>query len=377
MKAKANIKKIALAITLGFSLFATGHNVIHANSAFVYYPNSSEGTANFYEYSPYNQYEINTKVGYITDIQLRPNETVQKIATGNSVQWLVDTDTVSNTQHVYIKPITSNIKTNLIINTNQRSYRLIVNAGDEMEYVVAWKYPKEDYEDKLKHEALELQKMQAENERIEKLANQVYNKDYEVTQNKNVKQSFIPKNIFDNGDKTYIELSKETQDNMPIIYYFDEWDKKKLQLVNYRLKGKFLEIDKIMNNMKLVFSQKSYLVIQRKHVDNTVPAPNTIDISHSVDPLELNKAFSEQAQDVPIQNGYVSIKERLRQLRMQEAKDFIKETNQQQQLSDENLDTMINKLESEISEVDPSTQEQQKPEEGSPAVAKFIAENYK
>ena len=60
------------------------------NSPFVYTPDYSDGTANVYTYEPYSQYEINTVVGFVTDIQLRQNEKVTKIATGDSVQWLVD-----------------------------------------------------------------------------------------------------------------------------------------------------------------------------------------------------------------------------------------------------------------------------------------------
>lgn len=49
------------------------------NSPFVYTPDYSDGTANVYTYEPYSQYEINTVVGFVTDIQLRQNEKLQKL----------------------------------------------------------------------------------------------------------------------------------------------------------------------------------------------------------------------------------------------------------------------------------------------------------
>lgn len=40
----------------------------------VYYPTYTDGTAHVYTYNPWKQYEINTKVGFVTDIQLRKGE---------------------------------------------------------------------------------------------------------------------------------------------------------------------------------------------------------------------------------------------------------------------------------------------------------------
>ena len=83
-------------------------------------PVSKDGTAVVYEYSPVNQFLVNARLGYVTDIELKPGEEVQKIASGNTVQWSVEKDSVAGTSHVYIKP-SSQSATNFIINTNQRS----------------------------------------------------------------------------------------------------------------------------------------------------------------------------------------------------------------------------------------------------------------
>lgn len=343
------------------------------NSPFVYTPDYSDGTANVYTYEPYSQYEINTVVGFVTDIQLRQNEKVTKIATGDSVQWLVDTDFVSGTQHVYIKPTVNGLKTNLIINTDRRSYRLIVNAGQEMEYVVLWTYPKDDFEEAQQEKAAALKDLQDGVNRYNKLVSEKHNNNYKVTKNKNVKRSYLPLSIFDNGEKTYIELPEENRENMPVVYYFDEWDKGKLQLVNYRLRGNYLEIDKVMHNIKLVYSQNSYLLINKKDVDNDIPSPGKINVSDGIDVNSLYNSLSNSEKLLPVESFYIPLKERIKDVKMQEAKDFIKET-QQQELSNEDLDGMIAKLEGELQgspDVPPDSKDG-----SSESVQRFIDENY-
>lgn len=115
---------------------------------YVYYPTSTSGSTNIYTYNPDSQYEICTRVGYTTDLQLRPGETVEGIAAGNTTQWSVDTAEVAGVWHVYVKPLADGLTTNFLINTDQRTYRLIVTSGDTMEYSVRWAYPVEDEQDR-------------------------------------------------------------------------------------------------------------------------------------------------------------------------------------------------------------------------------------
>ncbi len=47
---------------------------------------------------------------------------------------------VSNVQHVYIKPIEKDIKTNIIINTNHHSYRIKVVSGEDYDPLVTFQF---------------------------------------------------------------------------------------------------------------------------------------------------------------------------------------------------------------------------------------------
>lgn len=319
------MKKI-LPLTLAGLVMLLNSNSVLADG-YVYDPDRQVGSASIYTYDRANQYYIDTKVGYITDFELRPGETVQKIATGNSTQWAVDLDQIANIQHVYIKPLVYGTRTNIIVNTNFRSYRLVVSEGDDVEYFIKFSYPEEEAAEKRQNFRNALNKLRADYQQGQNALNaaEQINKNYSCTKNKNVIEKYIPTSVFDNGQKTYIEIRKENQDNMPTLYYFDEWDKKKLQLVNYRLKGNFLEVDKVMNNIKLVYSQTAYLVFQKSE-DEKIPAADQIEVNRknkAALSVAAAKAGAKQAQVVTMEKEYVSLKERQRQKRLDEQKEIL------------------------------------------------------
>lgn len=316
-------KRLVVLAALG-SIF-TLPNVVHAQEGVVYNPTYRDGSAHVYTYNPWVQFEINAQVGRLLDIQLRPNETLQKIASGNTTQWVIDTDEVAGIHHVYIKPMVSGIKTNFIINTSERSYRLIVNSVSDGEYIVLWTYPKEDAEDNARLQEEAIKREQEEAERWQAISNMHYDNNFKVIKNKNVQSQYIPKTVFTDGAKTYIELTDAIKDNMPTVFYFDDWDKSKVQLVNYRLKGNVMEIDKIMSQFKIVYSQQSYLVVSKIEDKKVIPKANEI-VFGSVDSNTVYKATTLQQDAIPMQTEFISLKERMHKKKIEETKAFIKDT---------------------------------------------------
>ncbi len=378
-----NLKKILLVGILesGIMFFPS---ISSAQDGIVDYPAYTDGSAQIFEYNPYQQYEIYTRVGYVTDIQLRPGEEVQKIATGNSTQWAVDTDFVAGIEHVYLKSLAPGLRTNIIINTSQRSYRLIANStNDNIGYIVIWSYPKEDYEEGMR-ESNARWKKQIENERrLQKIYSTTYDRSYIVKKNKDVKKDYIPLAVFDDGVKTYVELSKKNIDNMPVFYYFDEYDKKKLQLINYRLKNGIIELDKVMHNMKIAFSQKSYLIIERGSSKHTIPNPKDIYLGK----VNMDKIYSMddwQASEVPLTDSYVTLKEREKAEKMNQMKELLRESRpndsvrEPSSFSEADIDRAIEKLESEIRAEETSrSSSNQQPADSDPAIQLEIQEIYK
>lgn len=308
-------------------------------AGYVYYPTSTSGSTNIYTYSPDTQYEICTRVGYTTDLQLRPGETVEGIASGNTTQWSVATSEVAGIWHVYVKPLADGLTTNFLINTDQRTYRLIVTSGDTMEYSVRWAYPVEDEQDRLAGLAARTAAAKkAAQEAAEAAANAGHiNTNYKVVKNKNVIDIYLPKSVFDNGEKTYIEISEMNKQNFPTVYYYDEYDKSKLQLVNYRLKGNFLEIDKVMDQIKLQYSQKSYLLIERTNTNRDVPSPDEIQLNQtSKEDLSLRSSAARhlQASSVEVTENPVSYKEQQQQKRDERRSRLMREAAALQNVND-------------------------------------------
>lgn len=368
-------KKLKYSVVLScmISTFLVGSTFAHdTEDGVTYYPSYSDNTANVYNYNKYKQFEINTKVGYVTDVQLRPGEVVQKIASGNTTQWQVDVDIIDGVQHVYIKPMVSGIRTNMIINTDQRSYRFLVNSTDEMEYVVVFNFAELDREAQLKAEAEALAAQQARLDNLKRLQNTHFNTNYKVIKTKNVKTVYVPKNIFDDGQKTYIEVSDlALRDNLPLVYSYDDWEKGKLQLVNYRLKNNVIEIDKVVNKMRVMFSQNSYFDVQNKNTEYKNTSPGNIQFKGQPATTLYNADTVNPTEQVSYHDTFVSLNERNRQARMQEYKDL-------QGGSMDKLDDLINQVEDSIKtdakSLNPNAQQSQ--QDNDPKVQQFIQTTY-
>lgn len=102
-----------------------------------------------FSYSPGALYQIYAAPGQITDIALEPGEQLigsGPVAAGDTVRWVVgDTESGSGDTrrvHIMVKPTRPSIETNLVVNTDRRTY-LIELRAKEKPYMpsVAWFYP--------------------------------------------------------------------------------------------------------------------------------------------------------------------------------------------------------------------------------------------
>ena len=74
---------------------------------------------------------INCAPFFVCDITLEPGESIQNVAVGDSVRWILSPATSGNagdTPHILIKPTDVNLTTNLIVTTNRRSYSLNLHS---------------------------------------------------------------------------------------------------------------------------------------------------------------------------------------------------------------------------------------------------------
>jgi P-type conjugative transfer protein TrbG len=74
---------------------------------------------------------INCAPFFVCDITLEPGESIQNVAVGDSVRWILSPATSGNagdTPHILIKPTDVNLETNLVVTTNRRSYYLNLHS---------------------------------------------------------------------------------------------------------------------------------------------------------------------------------------------------------------------------------------------------------
>lgn len=90
-----------------------------------------EGYVNAIQVWPFTDgalYQIYAAVGRVTVVSLQPGEELVTVAAGDTVRWIVgDTSSGSGADlrvNVLVKPIRSDLKTNLVITTSRRTYLL-------------------------------------------------------------------------------------------------------------------------------------------------------------------------------------------------------------------------------------------------------------
>ena len=97
-------------------------------------------------------YQVYTAPGQITDIALQPGERLVgagPVAAGDTVRWIIG-DTTSGVGaaeqvHILIKPTRADLKTNMLINTDRRTYHIELRASTSTYMAsVSWTYPQDE-----------------------------------------------------------------------------------------------------------------------------------------------------------------------------------------------------------------------------------------
>ena len=191
-----------------------------------------------FPYSPGALYQIYAAPGQITDIALEPGEQLTgsgPLAAGDTVRWIVgDTESGNGDTrrvHIMVKPTRPAIETNLVVNTDRRTY-LIELRSREKPYMpsVAWFYP-EDRSGRSK--ALPPTPV------IPEVEQRRYR--YVIEGDS---PPWRPVNAYDDGRKVYIEFSPGIgQGEMPPLFVIGQDGKP--ELVNYRAYKNVLIVDRL------------------------------------------------------------------------------------------------------------------------------------
>lgn len=194
--------------------------------------------AQIYAYSPGALYQIYAAPGQITDIALEEGEQLTgsgPIAAGDTVRWVVgDTESGNGDTrrvHILVKPTRASIETNLVVNTDRRTY-LIELRSRERPYMpsVAWYYPEAAREGS---RSVALKPFLPDPaQRVSRYAIEGDNPPWR------------PLAAYDDGRKVYVEFPKGiVQGEMPPLFVIGPDGK--TELVNYRAYGNVLIVDRL------------------------------------------------------------------------------------------------------------------------------------
>ncbi len=258
----------------------------------VYVSGDSEqvGARITYDYLTDSMFHVNTKVGYVTDIEMKAGERITYIAGGDTARWLIDKATVSNTEHVYIKPMEKNITTNIIINTNLHSYRLEVTSCDSYDPLITFKF-----EDRNSGNGIVIPGRKKSDFRV---SAQNLNYQYRIKAKTKADISLMPSEIFDDGTKTYIRIPKSNKYDLPVIYNIDPWDSNTLSMVNYRSQGDYFIVDRVMEHGRLFYHQKFYVDFFNEAIEKVKAKEFPANRGHRGMLGRLREALEEEAEDI-------------------------------------------------------------------------------
>ena len=194
---------------------------------------------------------------YVTDVILQPGESVTGVHPGDPIRWSFVpsvSGAAGNAQtHVLIKPLAADISTNVIINTDRRTYQLdLVSRAKDFMPSVSFSYPDDSlkawsafYEEKKRERANSLTLASGYSVDPNDL-----HLDYEIRGKDSLR--WKPLRVWDDGVKTYIRFKKGSSVKSveaPILVVYEH---KKEVLVNYRAVSDMYIVDRIFGKAALI-----------------------------------------------------------------------------------------------------------------------------
>jgi type IV secretion system protein TrbG len=195
----------------------------------------------------------------VTDIALQPGEAILSVAAGDTARWTVG-DTTSGTgesrrAHILVKPFAAGLSTNLVITTDRRAYHLQLDSTPATAMAaLSWTYPQDEMI------AIRRQQTAAEAARpvASGLAVERLDFGYAVTGDR---PAWRPLRAFDDGRQTFVEFPATVGvgEAPPLFVIGDRGD---VQLVNYRMAGRFYVIDRLFDVAELRLGTKKQAVVR-------------------------------------------------------------------------------------------------------------------
>jgi len=240
-----------------------------ANSAARVQPSRAD-YLNAIEVYPFTEgalYQLYAAPGEVTDIALQPGESLVgagPVAAGDTVRWIIGDTTsgegAARRVHILVKPTRAELQTNLVINTDRRTYHLELRSTERTYMAsVSWAYPADQLI------ALEGQARTAE--AAQPVASGVdldaLNFRYRIEGDP---APWRPLRAFDDGRQVFIEFPPGVgQGEMPPLWVIGAGGG--AELVNYRVRGSHMIVDRLFAQAELRLGGKHQDVVRIVRTD--------------------------------------------------------------------------------------------------------------
>ena len=213
-----------------------------------------------YPYTKGALYKLYAAVSQVSAIELEPGEQLTQVTSGDTKGWVIGNLTSGSGEaaqyHVLVKPRYVDLKTNLIIATDRRSYHLeLVSGEDAYMSSVSWTYPE-----------TELVAFRSKNSNSKRVHDQTVSTGI-LPENLNFRYRiegdapWRPVHVFDDGKKVFIQFpSGISQGDAPPLFVQSSSGER--ALVNYRVKGKYYVVDRLFAHAELRLGKKPQKVVR-------------------------------------------------------------------------------------------------------------------
>lgn len=227
-------------------------------------PSGWQGATQVFAYAPGGLYVVTAAVGQVTDIMLQDGETLSDtgaVAAGDTVRWVIGEaasgEGAGRRTHILVKPTDPGLATNLVINTNKRTYHVELRSTPAVYMAsVGWSYPQDDLI-AIQH-ARDAEAAKAKTQVQTGIDPARLDFAYRLS---GPDTPWRPALVFDDGTKTYVLMPAGiAQSELPPLFLLGE--KNKAELVNYRVSGHYLIVDRLFTVAELRLGTRKQQIVR-------------------------------------------------------------------------------------------------------------------
>jgi len=227
--------------------------VRESNRAGIVQPSEYSRAAMVYDYSRDWVYEVYTQPLRVSDISLEPGErAVEAPFISDSERWIIGAgisyENGIAVQHIYVKPAAPSLEASLIINTDRRSYHIILRSYRDIYMpIVRWRYPPAVPSNFMRPQdaapAPEPGGRQGE-QAFSGADPRFLSFNYRIAYSLFRKPPWMPELVFDDGAKTYIAFPRQAlQRQLPAVF------ENRSGILNFRVIENVIVIDKLIESI--------------------------------------------------------------------------------------------------------------------------------